>query len=465
MRAVLLSVLLGNVSALVLTSRHAKNDMCGMSNPLRITPNALELLQDENPGAGIDKFTPFKAVLKSGFMLTTCVKDYMYYHGDKYGNGKDSYELGSSQVSIVHYDKWVAKEDRQEMTPKVCFNFCRSVPNMGFFGLLNGNRCYCTPYFQQMAGGSSMCDATCEGDATGTCGGKSKSSIYSMHNCPKQPFQAKAIETLSDIPSVEGTSQGKLFYLEAGINIGQIKGKKIDTAKFDYYHSGIGLEFPNGKSFAIEWYATKGLGKALLPGPDLKWDSATQVDVIDGIKKAYWKKRTHVADISGFAWNKYRKSLLAYSKDKSTGYYQTWRVESPKGGKVLLDDVVCDSFSEAAIWKLSKLGAKMLPGVKVKRNYVKLFAQEKPAVVNMKDPKQVAGLVKFWQGVAKLKATTGSSLNPTTIQKEIPRIMAAQKKNKAKPHMYVGSPAIGWHRVALVPPFVRTGYSEMAMPK
>jgi hypothetical protein len=427
-----------------------------------------------NPQTGATIKIAAKNVVKFK-ALTTCVKDYMYYHGDKYGNGKDRYELGSSRVSIVHYDKWVAKEDRQEMTPKVCFNFCRSVPNMGYFGLLNGNRCYCTPYFQQMAGGSSMCDATCEGDATATCGGNSKSSIYSMHSCPKKPFQAKAIETLADIPSVEGTAKGKLFYLEAGINAGKMNGKKIDTAKFDYYHSGIGLEFPNGeganfasgKSFAIEWYATKGLGKALLPGKDLKWDSATQVDVWDGINKKYWKKRTHIADISGFEWNHYRKSLLAYAKDKSTGYYQTWRVETPKG-KVLLDDVVCDSFVEAAIWKLSKLGAKMRKGLRLKRNYVKLFSKEKPTVVNMKDPKQVAGLVKFWQQVAKLKAKTGGSakgLNPAIVQKEILRIMAEQRMSGTKPHMYVGSPAIGWHRVNLVAPFVHAGYSAMAMPK
>jgi len=296
----------------------------------------------------------------------------------------------------------------------------------------------------------------------------------------QQAPTTKRIETRSDIPSVEETAQGKLFYLEAGINAGVDQdGEKIDTAKFNYYHSGIGLEFPNGatkwygkiaiatrKSFSIEWYATKGLGKALLPGADLKFDSATQMDVTDSIT-SYWTKRTHVADITGRVWNKFRNYVLAYAQamiDKRMGYYQTWRVESPKG-KVLLRDFVCDSFSQAALWKLIKLGAKRLPGVDVKRNYVKLFAEEEPTQVNMKDPKQVAELVKFWQEIAKLKANSGSGLNPATIQKDVALIFSAQAMAGSAPHAFVGSPAIGWRRVAIVSPYSQSGYSEMRLPK
>jgi hypothetical protein len=108
----------------------------------------------------------------------------MYYRGDKFGDNKIDYKLGPvSNVSIVHYDAFVAKEDRQEITQKVCFEFCRTVPNMGFFGIVNGRGCYCTPYFTAMASDSSMCDSTCEGDSTLMCGGKSKSSIFAMHMC------------------------------------------------------------------------------------------------------------------------------------------------------------------------------------------------------------------------------------------------------------------------------------------
>merc|ERR1719386_213451 len=108
----------------------------------------------------------------------------MYYRGDKFGDNKHDYKLEDvSDVSIVHYDAFVAKEDRVPMTQKVCFEFCRTVPNMGFFGVVNGRGCYCTPYFKPMESDSSQCDAVCEGDTTVMCGGKSKSSVFAMHMC------------------------------------------------------------------------------------------------------------------------------------------------------------------------------------------------------------------------------------------------------------------------------------------
>merc|ERR1719199_2309884 len=108
----------------------------------------------------------------------------MFYRGDKFGDNKHDYKLESvSDVSIVHYDAFVAAEDQAPMTQKVCFEFCRTVPNMGFFGVVNGRSCYCTPYFKPMESDSSQCDSVCEGDNTIMCGGKSKSSIFAMHMC------------------------------------------------------------------------------------------------------------------------------------------------------------------------------------------------------------------------------------------------------------------------------------------
>merc|ERR1719460_24870 len=128
------------------------------------------------PGAGIAEFKPFSTVLKDGFSNIDCVMDYMYNHGDKFGDNKHDYKLETvSNVSIVHYEAHVKKEDRQPMTQDRCFEFCRTVPNMGFFGLMNGRSCYCAPFYKKMAGDSSQCDATCPGDSTMVCGGKSKS--------------------------------------------------------------------------------------------------------------------------------------------------------------------------------------------------------------------------------------------------------------------------------------------------
>jgi len=130
------------------------------------------------------KITPFKETHMDGFRLVGCMKDSMHLHGDKFGDGKFSYELGDvSNVSIVNYDNHVAKEDRKPMTHAVCYAFCRSIKEMSFFGLTHGRDCYCTPFFKEIAGDSSMCDAVCEGDTSIMCGGMSKSSIFEMHAC------------------------------------------------------------------------------------------------------------------------------------------------------------------------------------------------------------------------------------------------------------------------------------------
>lgn len=127
---------------------------------------------------------PFETVTKDGFMSLECAKDYLFNHGDKFGDGKDSYkEEHVTNVSIVHYTDIVAKEDRKSMTHEVCFEFCRTVPDMLVFGITNGRDCYCAPYLYRMEGDNSDCDEVCDGEPTQVCGSKTKSSIFEMHSC------------------------------------------------------------------------------------------------------------------------------------------------------------------------------------------------------------------------------------------------------------------------------------------
>jgi hypothetical protein len=81
------------------------------------------------------------------------------------------------------YDDIVPKPDRQPMSPSVCFEFCRTVPDVHFFGVHAGRKCYCMPAMKQIAGDDSRCDAVCEGDAGNMCGSMTKSSIFEMHMC------------------------------------------------------------------------------------------------------------------------------------------------------------------------------------------------------------------------------------------------------------------------------------------
>jgi len=211
MKAAVASIVIASASGSVLSNEHIEavpmhefRQDCGTETRLHFKDDAPVFLQNV-PGAGVDKFKAYRTVLKDGFLEVDCVKDYMYYRGDKFGDNKHDYKLGPvSNVSIVHYEDHVAKEDQVEMTQKVCFEFCRTVPNMGFFGIVNGRGCYCTPYFQAMESDSSQCDAVCEGEKTTMCGGKSKSSIFAMHMC------ASTKEDLGDRTGVAGGLEASL---------------------------------------------------------------------------------------------------------------------------------------------------------------------------------------------------------------------------------------------------------------
>jgi len=169
------------------------------------TPHTMQEPQLALPGAGMhpDDITPFQMVTKDGFLMVACTKDAMLEHGDKFGNGKHRYKMdGVSNVSIVHYQEIIPKEDREKMTIDRCFDFCRTVPNMVYFGLQGGRDCYCTPYYKPMAGDNSNCDLTCEGDPAQMCGGKTRSSVFEMHSCD---------DTRSNLEDIITETEGKVF--------------------------------------------------------------------------------------------------------------------------------------------------------------------------------------------------------------------------------------------------------------
>jgi len=146
------------------------------------------------PGAGLETFTPFESVYKDGYMPAGCLLDELLQFGDKFGTNKFQYKMGSvANISIVRYEVVVAKEDRKPMSTGVCYEFCRTVPGMGTFGIAHGRDCYCAPYFSQIAGDSSECDEVCEGNNAEMCGGHTKSSVFMMHTCDNAAGQLEAV--------------------------------------------------------------------------------------------------------------------------------------------------------------------------------------------------------------------------------------------------------------------------------
>jgi hypothetical protein len=125
----------------------------------------------------------FSTVLKDGYWPVGCYTDKMLTTGDKFGIEKDKY-INSADVSIANYADLVDDADKKPMTPTVCFEFCSTLPDMVFFGVTEGRRCYCSPYFASGPGDGSKCDAVCEGDTTLMCGNTAgRSSVFEMHLC------------------------------------------------------------------------------------------------------------------------------------------------------------------------------------------------------------------------------------------------------------------------------------------
>lgn len=129
---------------------------------------------------------PLVRVFKDGFYQVRCTHDLMYWQQDKYSYGKFRYMEDAANLSIVMYREMIVDSEWKAMTPIVCFEFCRTIPDMVFFGLIEGRECYCTPYYKpptKPQGMEDNCDIPCEGDPTTMCGGRKKSLVFEMHFC------------------------------------------------------------------------------------------------------------------------------------------------------------------------------------------------------------------------------------------------------------------------------------------
>lgn len=153
-----------------------------------------------NPGAGIDTDAHSASVFKDGFAFMQCMRDSMELTADKHGEHRHTY-TNTANVSVIRYTDSLDREKRQKMTHQVCFNFCKTVPEMLFFGLMNGRECYCAPYVQRVPG-DGVCNLPCEGDSAEMCGGKEMSGVFEMHACND------AAETLATAASEGGSAAG-----------------------------------------------------------------------------------------------------------------------------------------------------------------------------------------------------------------------------------------------------------------
>jgi len=155
----------------------------------------------KEPGAGMDASLGLTTVYKDGYFHLRCMMDKMETAADWHDELQREHKYNiDTNVTIVRYTDRVDVEKQQSMTPSICFEFCRTVPDMLHFGLTRGRECYCTPYFMQGTG-DGVCDAGCEGDSSITCGNTNgMADIYEMHACNDAiPDAQAAFDAAKDI--------------------------------------------------------------------------------------------------------------------------------------------------------------------------------------------------------------------------------------------------------------------------
>jgi hypothetical protein len=208
------------------------------------------------PGAGMnpENITPGVMSFKDGYFHVTCAVDKMEMEADKYGDERHGYRADASftargNVSIVRYADHIDREKRQPMSGRVCFNFCRSIANMTFFGLTRGRDCYCMPYFMKDGTSSASkgsCDLGCEGDSSEICGGLEKSSVYEMHNC------ANTAEDVAEaLQEVAEEASNAMSYASSGVLLAQ---QMEEIANYLMNHSievGDMLSHANGQNCKV----------------------------------------------------------------------------------------------------------------------------------------------------------------------------------------------------------------------
>lgn len=168
-------------------------------------PGAIqEVAKNDGADGTVAGQAPHEQIFRDGYWSVGCRFDTMNTEGDKYGDERQNYDKGRSvNTSVVRYDAILDRENQRPMTPRVCFDFCRTVPEMQFFGLVHGRDCYCMHYYKDGAGGSGVCNLPCEGDTGKMCGGEHKSSIYQMHAC-EGGLEKKIDDTMGDAEQVYG---------------------------------------------------------------------------------------------------------------------------------------------------------------------------------------------------------------------------------------------------------------------
>lgn len=161
-----------------------------------------------------------KKIYADGFMRVGCETDISPKSSRYYRS-----ELVCGKIPGCHASK-------KKMSPDVCFEFCRSYP-VQFFAI-QGEECYCMPWYHARTTKSGLCTWYCSGNPNEKCGSPDKVSLFSQHLCGDSAEEAAAVLKMGedadskadDSIGSANVTEGKLYAASDNWNLGICSASK-----------------------------------------------------------------------------------------------------------------------------------------------------------------------------------------------------------------------------------------------
>jgi len=140
---------------------------------------------------------------------------------------------------------------KSPMTLNLCHTFC-SARNKLYFGVRNGQECWCGSHYKANNASNMPCDVPCKGDANFMCGGKHATSVYLMG---KGPHWMTDEELEDKVDNADEDGDGKvndeesLHILKNKPKVAKTQKIKNEVAKIQKTMTGKTLQHPGLQDF------------------------------------------------------------------------------------------------------------------------------------------------------------------------------------------------------------------------
>jgi len=108
------------------------------------------------------------------------------------------YEPSGCKMVRKSYSKVTNTMGSTQMSISRCFGFCSKRKGLSYFGLTNGNECFCAAAIDASPLTKDKCDKPCPGNSQDMCGGFQSTNVYNMIDCTAATTAEKAQEAADE---------------------------------------------------------------------------------------------------------------------------------------------------------------------------------------------------------------------------------------------------------------------------